>query len=276
MADSTEKHPMVTTRIAYEAPGIDGVTVKRDIEYRSSDKGSLTLDVYHPPDSRDPGDARWPVAILILGYADVGVPPMPQFNCTFKEMAWTISWAETLAASGIAAILYTTSDPVSDAHELLRYVRANADALGLDAERIGIWSGSGHSPTAMSVLMDPESTPSLKCATFSCGFMLDLGGSKTVAEAAAAYRFMNPNAGKGVDDLPADLPMFIARAGREQFPGLNDAIDRFVAAALARNLPLTVVNHVTGRHGFEWYDPSDTTREIIKQTLAFMRFHLGA
>jgi hypothetical protein len=41
-------------------------------------------------------------------------------------------------------------------------------------------------------------------------------------------------------------PLFIARAGRDAVPLLNDALDRFVAAAVAANAPLTLVNHPTG------------------------------
>ena len=88
------------------------------------------------------------------------------------------------------------------------------------------------------------------------------------------WRFVNASAGKTVDDLPADLPLFLARAGRDQFAGVNDAIDRFVAKALARNMPLTVMNHATGPHAFDTADDSETTRNIIRSILGFFRLHL--
>jgi len=66
----------------------------------------------------------------------------------------------------------------------------------------------------------------------------------------------------------------IARAGQDQFAGLNDALDRFVAKALARNLPITVVNHATGPHAFDTADDSETTRGIIRSILGFFRLHL--
>jgi acetyl esterase/lipase len=61
----------------------------------------------------------------------------------------------------------------------------------------------------------------------------------------------------------------------DQFVGLNDALDRFAAKALAANLPVTIVNHPSGPHAFDIFDDSDASREIIRQMLAFMRFHLG-
>lgn len=96
-----------------------------------------------------------------------------------------------------------------------------------------------------------------------------------VAEAAKQFGFVNPCAGKSVDDLLQDVPLFIVRAGQDQFPHLNEMIDRFVARALARNLPVTVVNHAAAPHAFDLMHDSETSREIIRQMLAFMRFHLS-
>jgi hypothetical protein len=56
---------------------------------------------------------------------------------------------------------------------------------------------------------------------------LDLDGSTAVAEAAKKWGFVNPCAGKSVDDLPPDLPLFVARAGKDQFPEINPAMDLF-------------------------------------------------
>ena len=53
-------------------------------------------------------------------------------------------------------------------------------------------------------------------------------------------------------------------------------MDRFLAAALARNLPLTFTNHAEGQHAFDLFDDTDISRQIVAQILAFMRFHLVA
>jgi len=114
----------------------------------------------------------------------------------------------------------------------------------------------------------------IKCAVLLYGFMLDLDGATGVAEAAQMFRFTNPNAGKSIDDLPATLPLFVARAGQEQFAHLNDSIDRFLAQAVARNRPITFVNHATGPHSFDLLHDSETPREIIRQILSFLRSQL--
>ena len=88
--------------------------------------------------------------------------------------------------------------------------------------------------------------------------------------------FVNPFAGKSVDDLPKDTPLFVARAGQDQMPGLNETLDRFLARTLACNLPITFVNHSTAPHAFDLFQDSETSREIIRRILAFLRFHLLA
>jgi hypothetical protein len=57
-------------------------------------------------------------------------------------------------------------------------------------------------------------------------------------------------------------------------PGLNEKLDRFVSEALAHNLPVTLVNHPSGPHSFDLLDDGETSREIVRRILAFMRFHL--
>jgi hypothetical protein len=104
---------------------------------------------------------------------------------------------------------------------------------------------------------------------------MDLDGS-TVADAARAYGFANAAAGLSIADLPDEVPLFIVRAGRDENPGLNESLDRFVHGALRHNLPVTVVNHATAGHAFEIRDPSEATRSVIRQMLAFLQHRLAA
>jgi dienelactone hydrolase len=116
----------------------------------------------------------------------------------------------------------------------------------------------------------------LKCAILYYGFMLDDDGSNNVAEGAETVGFANPCVGRTVNDLPRDVPLFIVRAGQDDIPGLNETIDRFLGKAVARNMPVTFTNYPDGPHGFDLKDDSEASREIIRQTLAFMQFHLLA
>ena len=78
-----------------------------------------------------------------------------------------------------------------------------------------------------------------------------------------------------LQDLPRDLPLFLARAGRDEFPGLNAALDAFLAPAVRDNRPVAFVNHATGPHAFDVADDSPATRAVIRQVLAFMKSHLS-
>jgi hypothetical protein len=117
---------------------------------------------------------------------------------------------------------------------------------------------------------------SLKCAVLCYPYTLDLDGSTQVADAVKLFRFVNPSAGKSVSDLPPDLPLFIARAGRDEMPGLNESLDRFLFSALSCNLPITFVNHPVAPHAFDLFHDSDVSREIIRRILGFMHHHLMA
>jgi hypothetical protein len=77
-----------------------------------------------------------------------------------------------------------------------------------------------------------------------------------------------------VAGYPDDVALFVARAGQDQLPHLNELLDRFVVEALACNLNITVVNHPEGPHAFDLLHDSEMSRGIIRQILAFFRFHL--
>jgi len=258
-------------RVVYRMPGVDAVTVRRDVEYGGTEAGALTMDVYYPPDLES--GARLPAVVFVTGYPDPGFQAM--VGCKQKELGSYVSWGRLTAASGLAAITYTNREPAADVDALLQYVRQNAASLGIDEHRIGIWACSGNVPVALSVLMQ-EGQNDLKCAVFCYGFMLDIDASTGVADAARQWRFANPSAGKSVEDLPRDVPLFIVRAGQDTTPHVNETIDRFLIKALARNLPIVFANHARAPHAFDLLDDSETSREIIRQVLAFMRFHLGA
>src|SRR5215210_5219422 len=74
------------------------------------------------------------------------------------------------------------------------------------------------------------------------------------------------------DDGPLTMDLYspVQSDDRALLPALNDALDRFIAAALARNLPITVVNHAAAPHAFDLFDDSDATREVVRQILAFL------
>ena len=269
MSQEPQQEHISKKLVVYKMPGMDDVNVRRDETYRTTDAGALTMDLYYPQDAKS--GARMPAIVVVAGYPDPGYERI--LGCKFKEMGWTISWARLAAASGLVAIAYTNREPAADLQALLQYVRKNAASLSIDEDRIGVLAGSGNVPLALSTLMqDPKSTP--KCGVLCYGYTLDLDGSTAIADAARQWGFAYPSAGKSVDDLQQDVPLFVARASQDD-RSLNEAIDRFVMKALARSLPLTLVNH-PGPHAFDLFQDTEISRETVRQILSFMRFHLRA
>jgi hypothetical protein len=270
MSQESRGEVIAKKRVVYELPGMDAVTVRRDLDCDGGSGRPLLMDLYYP--SAPASGARAPAILIVAGFPDAGTRAI--LGCSFREMGSTASWARLAAASGIAAVAYANREPLADVHAVLAYLRAHAEELGIDENMIGLWASSGHGPLALSLLMN-DAAGDLKCAVLSCAYSMDLDGATAVAEASRMWKFANACQGKSIDDLRRDIPLFIARGGADAMPRLNDALDAFVAKALARNVPLTVVNHPTGPHSFDLFDDSDTTREIVKQILAFLQFHLG-
>lgn len=255
--------------VVYRIAGMDEVQVRNDVEFCATGAGVRTMDIYYPPDSKR--GARTPAVLFVAGFPDAGFEA--RVGCQFKEMGSSVSWGRLTAASGMVAITYTNREPAEDVRALLGYVRQNAAALGIDETRLGVWASSGNASLALSLPMK-EDSDYLKCAVLCYGYMLDIEGTSGVREAAGMFGFVNACAGRSVDDLPQELPLFIARAGRDELPRLNETLDLFLSRALARNLPLTFVNHRDAPHAFDLLHDSETSREIVRQILAFLRFHL--
>lgn len=244
-------------KVRYVLPNMEAVEVQRDLPYRDN----LLMNIYCP--APRPG-RRAPIVVIAFGYPD------PQAGVrTFGPMT---SWAQLIAASGMAAVIYGPNVPAEDIDAALAYVRANAERFDLDADRVALFAMSGNVPVALSALMREQG---IACAALHCGYTMDLDGATAVADAAAQYGFADACHGKSVDNLPSDVPLLVVRAGRDKAPGLNDALDAVVTRALARNLPLTLINHASGEHGFECDEDSDISREIIADILAFLRAKLG-
>jgi tetratricopeptide (TPR) repeat protein len=227
--------------IVMRLPEMERAGVQRDITYKAVNGASLKLDVYYPPDVKT--GARLPVVIFING---VGDPPNA---LKVKEWGQYTSWPKLVTTAGLAAITYEcrSAEAAADGADLIDYVRKNAASLKLDENRICLWSCSANVRVGLPMVMQPERNY-VRCAVVYYG-------------------------SANVHPTRQDVPLLLARAGREN-PNQNAAIDNFAREALAEEVPLTLVSYVDGQHAFDIFDDNDQTREIIKQTLNFMKFHL--
>jgi acetyl esterase/lipase len=225
----------------------------------------LAFDAYYPTNT---AAGPLPAVILVTGFPDSGAKQ--RLGCHFKDMGAFVSWAQLIAASGCVAFTYVNARPDEDVLALLAHVRDHAGRLRVDRRRVGLWACSGHAPNALSMAMRSTPGDGLRCAALCYPYTMDHGDATHVAQASRQFGFVNACAGEAIGDWPPHVPLFIARAGRDEMPGLNVALDRFVTAALAANLPLTCVNHSTAPHAFDLFDDSPATRDVIKQILEFI------
>jgi len=270
MAEEIPTADIQKKTVIHRIEGMDSVLVRRDVPFRGAEGNALAMDLYRPAGT-PPGELL-PAVLLVAGYREEGF--RSRIGCDFKDMGSVTSWARLLAASGLAAIAGGNRDPAADALAMLGHVRENAAPLGIDGTRLGVWAASGNVPVALRLSMEKSDT-AIRCATLWYGYTLDSGGATHVADASRQFGFANACAGRSVDNIPKETALFLARAGQDASPGLNGSLDRFAAAALARNLSLTLVNHAAGAHAFDLFEDSESSRQVVRQALAFLRSCLG-
>jgi acetyl esterase/lipase len=247
--------------------------VHRDIAYRQDSAPDLLMDIYRP--SELPAGARLPALLFVHGgpiKADLPLAPK----------AWGVytDYGELAAASGFIGVTFNhryygfdqLPTAAQDIAAALAYVQAQAGALQVDADRIGVWAFSAGGPLLSDFLRAPQ--PSVRCLVAYYA-LLDLQPLiphlADVVDAATLQHFSPLDALQQAQ--AADTPLLIARAGQDR-PEFNSTIDEFVQAALAANLPLDLLNHPSGRHAFDTLDNDRRSQAIVAHTIAFLQQHL--
>jgi acetyl esterase/lipase len=256
---------MIRMRIVASVPGMDAVSVRRDLVYKTAEGEPLHMDVYSPPGPIQPR----PEVVLVHG------GPIPKPGA--KNMAIFVPYGELLAASGFAAVAFDhrflaparLSDANEDVANLLAQVRENAASLGVDPERVAVWAFSGGGPFLAALLRE---RPDWLRAVVAYYAILDLEEPPPGADSGlTADERERYSAIRGLgEDAKTAPPILVARAGLDH-PWLNGGIDRFVQAAVAKGATLDLLNHPEGRHGFDILDDDARSKQIIRRTLDFLR-----
>ncbi|HEX6095034.1 MAG TPA: tetratricopeptide repeat protein [Thermoanaerobaculia bacterium] len=181
---------------------------------------------------RPAGDAVVPVVI----FANVGITGM-------KDWPGYTGWGEAVGAAGLAAVHYEATE-FADFDKLVAALQQRASELRIDPTRIVVWSGSTNVRLGLSYSMDPK-------RDYIRGAIVYYGDAE-------------------VPSLRLDVPVFFARAGREN-TGFNQRIDKLLARAIAANAPWTIVNLGHGVHGFDVFERDAATRDLVSRTIAFAK-----
>jgi len=214
-------------------PADPSVTTRLDVPYGTAGTTRLAMDVYAPPGSPS---SRLP-ALVFFNRAS-GKDRSEGMNGFYAQ------WAKSAASRGLIGILPDLRDgtEAADFRLLIKYLEEHGPELGVGP--IGVYAASGNVSAAFPVLEDPSMT-SIKAAVIYYG------------------------TGR-VENFRLDLPVLYVRAGLDR-PPVNEAISTIASRAVAQNAPLTLLNYAGGHHGFEALDDNDATREVIGQTLEFVK-----
>ena len=165
---------------------------------------------------------------------------------TMRAAASYAGWGRVAASKGLVAIVadLRLASPGDDFRTLLAHLVERGAQHGIDTAAIAVFGASSNAFNAFPLVEDPR---------------------ETRVKAAVMYY-----SGAPVTQFRRDLPVLYLRTGLDR-PMVNLGIDTVVARALAQNAPITVVNHPSGHHGFETTDDDAITRELIDQTVEFVK-----
>jgi acetyl esterase/lipase len=254
--------------IVYRVPRMEQAIVRAGVVFDDSSATPLAFDAYLPRNLAR-GERR-PAIIFISGAERV------------REWRWFITWGQVAAAHGLVGIVADKRYPrgfdgirsgFEDTEKLLSFLRAQGARVGVDPQRICLWTFSAGGRLTSAGLQ--PGNPVARCLVSFYG-VLDLSSELTSASSEAerekALRQFSPL--HALEALAASggksPPVFIARAGRDA-PSINTGIDRFTAAALRLNMPLTVMNYAEGDHGFDGLNNTPQSRAIIEAALRFVQ-----
>ena len=259
MSDEAARAAMIARTVDYALPGTDAVVVRRGIPIAAA-HGPVAIDIYAPGELR--AGERRPAVLIAIGFATADL------DRSLKDIGAYRSWGRLLAASGMIAITHAGGAPIDD-------LRAVAAALGpdnpygVDPDRLALWACSGNAPTGLALLAQAH----VRAAALLYPYTIDLDGHAEVANAAARF-----GCASSPDTSMAHLrgvPLLIVRAGADEMPGLNPSLDRFIGAALAADLPISIINVAGAPHGFDLYPQTPASRAAIAAVMAFAHTHLA-
>jgi dienelactone hydrolase len=222
---------VIAQELKFALPPASNVTVTKNVEYGRADTVTLRMDVYRPA-----GAAKTHPTLVFFNRATGADRSQPFYA----------AWARAAASRGVVAILPDLRDGSqgADFQKLVTYLTARGAAVGVDSAAIAVYAGSGNVYNAFPTVEDPK---------------------QTAVKAAVMYYGTGP-----VTNFRLDLPVLYVRAGLDR-PDVNREITELASLAISQNAPVTLLNNAAGYHAFEMFNDDDASRDVIEQTVAFVR-----
>ena len=256
-------------RIVYQIPEMEEVICHNGIVYHSVNGIDLKADIYVP--SHGDKSNTFPVVIIVINYPDSAFNKW--FGRNGKDLQMCVSWAELIAASGMAAVTYQTQFSHSETDSLIYFLKKNAQDYHIDMSNLCVIGASANTLGAQSLMQQDDFN--IKCAVLNYGILLtpDQKYYTEIESAANMLGFYFSDLRK-ISRIPENIPMLVTRAGKDRFQLVNDSTDYFVAEAMRSNAQLTFINYSDGQHDFDVLDDTEISKLIIRQTVDFVKTHL--
>ncbi len=225
--------------VVYDIPATKNVRVKTDVPY----SGSLTIDVYSPPNAKA-GD-KFPAVIFLNAIGDAP-------NDKVKNWEIYKSFPRLIAAHGLIGISMDM-----DGTRIQESLRALFDFLekdgakhGIDATRLGVYAASAN-------------------VTQSTIYLMSDGAAKGIRAAALFYG----GAPAAETRIRKDLPvLFILAEG--DLPGLGQTSANLWQRVSEARAPWTLQFAANLPHAFDAFSDNDESRRVIQQAIAFWKSNL--
>lgn len=244
--------------------------VREGIAYTGRPEVAAKMDVYRPKGAR----GQLPAVILVHGGPTSGIP------VEARLMGQYTSLGKLIASRGLLAVTFThrltsanaVDMAAADVRQAVEYVVSHAVELGADPSRICVWAISAGGALVGPILRDFHDQ--LRCFVSYYNIFTPATFQDLVTRGEKIPQRTPPLSDLIARDsllLPATL---LVRAGKDD-SRVNADIDGVVVAALRRGTDLELHAYAAGRHGFDVYDDTAESRDIIARTLSFLQQHLS-
>ncbi len=238
---TAQVNPTIMPLVVQE-PAMQKVLVNKGIIFKTIHDSTLTLDVYYPAGFKKA--APLPVVIFNNGVGGFDIPQWRVYT----------DWARLIASHGLVAINHQArpGHTLEDGESLIDYLRGHAQELGIDSDRMGLWSCSGNVNTGMPLAFQ---------------------SNRRYIRALAVYYGIGWRPETGPTPRQ-DLEILVVKAGLD-YPFLNKGIETFMNMAITTDLHVEFISYPEGQHAFDIFDNTQRSKEIILQTVSFLKEKLS-
>ena len=267
-----------------------GCTAYRDLPYPCTNN-SLRLDVYRPASATE---APRPAVLLIHGggwafgdKGDAGQLRNALFAVEEGYVAVSLNYTLTLFAGGSirgSKLKAAWPNNIFDCKSALRWMKKNAEALGIDPNRIAVWGGSAGGHLALLTGLSAHSEPlnkggGLKDQDNSVRCIIDFFGAPDLRE-FPVYSLLDDadmdnkevlSLASPIEHLSSDSPPILIVHGSADEQVEQSLSDAFVEELKRRGIPHEYLPLENVGHGFGLMAGKRDLRPILQ---AFLKKHL--